>query len=138
MPDATPCPWYLIGRDARLEYDKDISGIGNSDRTSAAARPAHDSLPLARMCRRGDGLYSHLRLVTAAALVAFAGVIAVGVPALLPAAVERPPVVGGLPWMAERRGLAALELPVARANTPQQPGTENAPNPPPQQPPHPN
>src|SRR5437762_8949549 len=92
MPDATPCPWYLIGRAARLEYDKDISGIGNSDRTSAAARPAHDSLPLARMCRRGDGLYSHLRLVTAAALVAFAGVIAVGVPALLPAAVERPPV----------------------------------------------
>ena len=66
-------------------------------------------------------MYSHLRLVTAAALVAFAGVIAVGVPALLPAAVERPPVVGGLPWMAERRDSGAIELPLAAESTAEQP-----------------
>jgi hypothetical protein len=35
-------------------------------------------------------LYSHLRFVTAASLIAFGGIIAVGVPALLFSAVERP------------------------------------------------
>lgn len=38
-------------------------------------------------------LYSHLRFVTAASLIAFGGIIGVGVPALLFSAVERPLVV---------------------------------------------
>jgi hypothetical protein len=68
-------------------------------------------------------LYSRLHLLTAAALIAFAGVIAVGVPALLPAALERPLVAGGPPWMPESRS-RPIEVPFAAESTAAQPRVE--------------
>jgi hypothetical protein len=62
-------------------------------------------------------LYSRLHSLTAAALIAFAGVIAVGVPALLPAALERPFVVGGPPWMPQSRGSRPIDVPFARPSS---------------------
>jgi hypothetical protein len=73
------------------------------------------NLPLKEM-----PLYSHLRTATAAALIAFAGIIAVGVPALLPAALEQPLVASGLPWLAERRDARAIQVPFAAESTAEQ------------------
>jgi hypothetical protein len=69
-------------------------------------------------------LYSRLHSLTAAALIAFAGVIAVGVPALLPAALERPFVVGGPPWMPQSRGSRPIDVPFAAESTSEQPRVE--------------
>jgi hypothetical protein len=70
-------------------------------------------------------LYSHLRLATAAALIAFAGVIVVGVLALLSATVERPLVAGtGMPWVAARQVSSAIEVPSAGTSAPEQPLAE--------------
>jgi len=96
-------------------------------------------------------VYSHLRFVTAASLIAFGSIIGVGALALLPAALERPRVAGAeipdppaipckrqtwlhfdrnclsrrdLPWIAERGTARAVtvEVPSAAAeNAPEQP-----------------
>src|SRR5262245_17253163 len=65
-------------------------------------------------------LYSHLRLTTVAVLIAFAGMIAVGVTALLPAALEQPLVASGLPWFAERRDARAVQVPSAAESAAEQ------------------
>jgi len=65
-------------------------------------------------------LYWHVRSITAAALLAFAGVIAVGVAVLLPGIGEQPLGARGLPWMAAHRASIALEVPSASENAPPQ------------------
>ena len=61
-------------------------------------------------------MYSPLRLVTAAALIAFGAIIGVGVPVLLFSAVERPPVAGASgPGTAENGASKAGKVEVASA-----------------------
>lgn len=76
------------------------------------------------MRSKETALYWQVRSITAAALLAFAGVIAAGVAVLLPAASERALVAGGLPWMAEQRASVAVEVPSASENAPAQPRVE--------------
>jgi hypothetical protein len=67
-------------------------------------------------------LHSHLRLAIGGTLIAFAGIVAVGASAFLPAALERPLVPGGPPWTAERGGLVASDAPFESAR--EQPDVE--------------
>lgn len=90
------------------------------DRVPQSAVTRDEILMAPDVVSKETALYWHVRSITAAALLAFAGVIAVGVAVLLPGIGEQPLGARGLPWMAAHRASIALEVPSASENAPPQ------------------